>query len=108
MLQETRVPAGLPAQSPSDAALDEQISALEQQISALPDKRHRLGLCVKQKTYVSYNMGSFEEIIGQVGRRLGSEPTSPGPYVLLMLTSPGPSSLALYGRRTTSRSSLSR
>ena len=39
VLQETRVPAGLPAQSPSDAALDEQISALEQQISALPDKR---------------------------------------------------------------------
>ena len=32
-------------------------------IACLP-KKHRLGLCVKQKSYVSYNMGAFEEVVG--------------------------------------------
>ena len=41
-------------------------------ITALPDKDHRLGLCVKQKAYVSYNMGSFEEVIGT--KQLNSYP----------------------------------
>ena len=38
VLQETKGPAGLPGQTPSDAALDEQISALEEQISALAER----------------------------------------------------------------------
>ena len=38
LLEETRVPALHPAQSPSDSALDEQISALEEQISALAER----------------------------------------------------------------------
>ena len=29
-------------------------------IACLPDREHRLGLCVKQATYVSYNMGGIE------------------------------------------------
>ena len=34
-------------------------------IVCLPDRAHRLGLCVKQATYVSYNMGaSIHDIVG--------------------------------------------
>ena len=34
-------------------------------INALPDRQHRLGLCVKQQVYVSYNMGPIEQIVGR-------------------------------------------